>query len=142
MVNRINAIIGPECRMRVAYGTKKTSSFFLNKDKVSEDLRSNIVYKYICSQCSGHTYIGETTRHLITRTTEQTKGVPVPSEVSLHQHVPQRGDFKEVLQTKHTTIGEALVYNSVPTHLRLNSNRPPFGLKLFPYADVVDPTIS
>ena len=39
------------------------------KDPIPDDLKSNIVYKYMCGICNS-TYIGETTRHFKTRVAE------------------------------------------------------------------------
>ena len=44
-------------------------SFFRYKDTIPELVRSYVVYKYSCAQCSA-TYVGESTRHLQTRICE------------------------------------------------------------------------
>ena len=46
-----------------------------------------VVYEFKCDRCPGR-YIGETRRHLDTRTREHLHGIPVPSEVSTHIHPP------------------------------------------------------
>ena len=134
MTNNINTMIGPDIKVRVAYQTRKTTNFFTNKDAIANDLRSNVVYKYKCDQCSGFTYIGETTRHLQTRMREHLTGKPVPSEIGLHQHIAKLENFSIVLKTEHQLIGEALAYHSVPENERANNNMPPFQLKLFNYS--------
>ena len=48
----------------------KISSFFHLKSKTSVLLRSNIIYKYTCSNCKLESYIGSTTRPLKTRVCE------------------------------------------------------------------------
>ena len=136
IINRINSLIGASYRARIAYKTTKSLNYFPNKDKVTEDLQSNVIYTYTCDQCTDHkTYVGETTRHFVTRVSEHTKGLPVLSEVSLHEHCAQRRNFKVVLRAHYTTIGEALVYNTVASHRRLNNYRPPYELQLFNYDD-------
>ena len=100
----IDAILRPSIKLNVVYQTKKTKVFFPNKDKISKDLSSNFVYKYQCGQCPGLTYIGETKRHLSTRTEEHLRSQPTPSKVSLHQHVPQKQNFTLFLRTNYTTI--------------------------------------
>ena len=47
----------------------KIQNFFKFKDRVTDALRSNIVYKYTCVQCNS-TYVGETSRHFHTRICE------------------------------------------------------------------------
>ena len=55
VVDRINAILS--IKLNVAYQAKKTKVFFSNKDKISKDVSSNVVYKYQCCQCPGpHIY--------------------------------------------------------------------------------------
>ena len=68
--HKINAILSPSIKLNVAYHTKKMKVFFPNKDKISKEVSSNVVCKYQCGQCPGLTYIGETKRHLSTRTEE------------------------------------------------------------------------
>ena len=128
-VKLINHIIVP-AKIQIAYNTFKTSHFFATKDKLSDCLKSSIVYKYTCDLCEGCTYIGETVRHFQVRKNEHLSGKPVPSEVSLHQHVPKNSNFSIVCQTKHTKIGEAIIYNKIPPGKRMNNNRPPFLLKI------------
>ena len=110
-------------KVNVAYSTKKTSSFFPNKDKISKGVQSNVVYKFTCDQCNDHVYVGETIRHFSTRVQEHIRGQP-PSDVSLYQHVAQQRQFSIVLRTSFTTIGEALIYNTIPKKKRLNNYRP------------------
>ena len=131
VVNNINEIMRPDVHLTVAYKTRKTISFFRNKDCTPADVEANVVYKYTCDQCPGHTYVGETVRHLETRKREHRRGEPQPSEISLHHHDFKETNFSIALKTVHTTIGEAIVYNSIPSSLRLNNIKPPFQLQLF-----------
>ena len=115
----------------IAYSTRKTSTFFPNKDKIPNSLKPNVIYQYKCDLCPGHTYTGESVRHWVTRKKEHLTGKPNPTEISLHHHRLEDSNFKIVFQTRHTKIGEALVYKTVPISLRLNAHEPGFRLKLF-----------
>ena len=88
-----------------AYQTCKTSNYFPNKDRLTDSVKSRIIYQFNCGHCGGY-YTGETTLHLSTRVAEHISGRPVPSEVSLHQQVTTKEKFKAVLITTHTKISE------------------------------------
>ena len=130
-VKSINEICQPSIKLRLAYICTKSSSFLPNKDKVSKDLQSNVVYQYVCDQCSGHTYTGETTRHFSTRRNEHMRGKPVATEISLHHHALKKENFTIILRTRHTFIAEALINQKVLPQNRLNNYAPPFKLQLF-----------
>ena len=130
LFRKINAHFNNKAKIRLAYQTTMTASFFPNKDKVADSVKSHLVYQFSCDHCGG-CYTGETVRHLSTRVQEHILGRPVPSEVSLHQHVASERDFKVVLQTIHTKIGESLLFKDVLPEKRLNAHRPGFELKLF-----------
>ena len=55
---------------RIAFRPYKVSQYFSLKSPVPEFLQSSLVYKYVCSIESKHTYIGKTKRHLSTRIKE------------------------------------------------------------------------
>ena len=60
----------PQVSLRVVYTTQNTiGSFFRYKDKLPDDLRSNIVYLYKCDCCNA-SYIGKSERHFCTRRAE------------------------------------------------------------------------
>jgi len=120
-------------KVKLAYTTFKSSFFFPNKDPVAKNLQSNIVYQFQCDQCSGPTYIGETTRHFSTRKQEHIHGVPKPTEVTKHAHPATDEQFTILYRTKHVLIAEALFYHSVPPEHRLNKYVPPYQLRLFNY---------
>ena len=130
-VRFINKIIPNNTRVFAAYQTRKTSSFFPNKDKVSKWLASNIVYKYKCVECDGSSYTGETKRHLITRASEHCSGKPIPTELSFHQHEVKKERFQILLRTKFTKIAETLVLNTIPPGERLNEAATSTTIKLF-----------
>jgi len=132
VANEIEKIVGQNnVQIRVAYQTRKTQSFFTNKDKVPADLQSNLVYSYKCDLCQGHRYIGETARHFLTRKTEHVEGDKGPTEITNHLHTAKYKNFSIIIRTKHTTIAESLVYHSVPPALRINKYHPPYQLQLF-----------
>ena len=135
-VKCINNFIQPAHCVRLAFQTTKTRTFFQNKDRVPQNVLSNLVYQYKCDQCAGHTYTGETERHFYTRKTEHLLGKPEPSEVSLHEHPPKEDNFAIMIRTTYPKIGEAILYNTVPPNLRLNNNRPPFQLNVFTYEQI------
>jgi len=128
---KINSHLGSNGKFIIAYQTNKSSHYFPNKDKVSSDLNSQVVYTFTCGQCDGHTYVGETVRHFCTRRKEHLTGKPVESEVATHQHPPTAKAFNIVLRTKYTKIGEAIVYANTPTEKLINKYRPPFKLQVF-----------
>ena len=60
----------PQCNIEVIFQSKnRLSNLFRFKDSIPEELRSHIVYKFLCSNCS-ITYYGETERHLNVRSGE------------------------------------------------------------------------
>ena len=88
------------------FKTFKTQHFFHNKDKLSPNVSSSLVYKFQCEHCEAG-YIGETRRHLQTRITEHIRGNP-PSEISKHHHIPTPTNFKILNRTNKTKIAETL----------------------------------
>ena len=95
-----------------------------------DSVKSHLFYQFSYNYCGG-CYAGETVRHLFIRVQQHILGRPVPSEVSLHQYVASKQDFKVVLQTIHTKIGESLMFKDVLLEKRLNAHRLGFELKLF-----------
>ena len=55
--------------IKLAFSSFKVGSMFSVKDPVPLDLRSRVVYKFLCAGCNA-CYIGETSRHLSTRVRE------------------------------------------------------------------------
>ena len=128
----IEDTIGREnIKICTSYRTRKTQSFFSNKDKIPTCVRSNIVYSYTCDQCLGHQYIGQSVRHFYTRKHEHINGSANPTEVTSHIHTVKEENFAIVVHTKYTSIGESLIYHSVPPSKRLNKYHPPYELELF-----------
>ena len=55
-----------EVKIRVVYTTFKVGSFFQLKSRTPSTLLSNVVYKFTCAVSAHITYIGYTSRHLLT----------------------------------------------------------------------------
>ena len=71
--------------IKLAFSSFKVGSMFSVKDPVPFDLRSRVVYKFLCAGCNA-CYIGETTRHLSTRVCEH----PSRDRYShIYQHLQQ-----------------------------------------------------
>ena len=79
--------------IKPAFKMNKMLNHFNSKDKITSDLKSNVVYLYSCHRCPMR-YIGATKRHLDTRMNEHLKGKPTPTEISLHDHDLKRENFK------------------------------------------------
>ena len=57
----------PQIKLRVIFKPKKTIQFFFRfKDKILDNLKSSVVYRYACSCCNA-TYIGKSKRHYLVR---------------------------------------------------------------------------
>ena len=60
----------PQFNIKVFFQSKnRLSNLFRFKDSIPKELRSHIVYKFLCSNCN-ITYYGETERHLNVRSGE------------------------------------------------------------------------
>ena len=60
----------PQLRLRVIFKPSYCIGRFFNiKDKIPEDLRSNIIYQYMCGSCKA-SYVGKCIRHKIARVRE------------------------------------------------------------------------
>lgn len=132
-LKRIQQKLSFKVLIKVAYSTSKTSLFFRNKDALSQDVLSHIVYKFECRHCNS-AYIGETVRHLSTRVNEHITGKPTPSVVSLHCHAIQKEDFKVIHRSLFTKIAESIIlnnYKSSKTVILLNDMQSSVPLKLF-----------
>ena len=70
---RLNYILNqfyPQVKLRVIFKSSNTlGNFFKIKDKIPEDLRAGIIYKYKCDSCNA-TYVGKSVRHKIARVRE------------------------------------------------------------------------
>ena len=77
------------------------SSFFNFKDRISPNIKSNIVYNYSCSHCSA-TYLGESIRHFHTRVSEH-KGISPRTGVP-YTKAPKSNIYQHYLQTGHEIL--------------------------------------
>ena len=59
----------PNTNIELVFSSFKISSLFSMKDRVPFDLRSYVVYKFVCGSCKAD-YVGRTKRHLSTRIKE------------------------------------------------------------------------
>ena len=59
--------------IRPVFGSCKTSNYFSLKCRTPFPYKSNVVYLYKCVLDATTTYVGQTTRHLITRVNEHYK---------------------------------------------------------------------
>ena len=89
----INKLLHDNVKLFPCFQTFKTSNIFKNKDQIPMGLASNVVYEYKCERCDER-YIGETSRHLITRIKEHVFGRPVPTEVTLDHHPVSQHNFR------------------------------------------------
>ena len=121
VVHSVNKILPTDCKLSVIFDTYKTRNIFPNKDKVSANLASNLVYKYQCWQCD-NCYIGETRRHLYTRIQEHLDGRPKDSEITKHSEIHKSNDknFSIICKTKYTRIAESLIMKYMDKNLLLN----------------------
>ena len=94
-INKILSDINHPVKLSVVYSTLKTVNFSLNKDAIPAELASNSVYTYTCQQFNT-CYIGEPSHHFVTHINEHLRGRPIPSEVSLHTHVPIKTGSKTI----------------------------------------------
>ena len=70
--NRLSALIKNKHNLKISpiYKTFKVVNYFQLKSKTLTALCSNVVYKFSCSCDTNKTYIGMSSRHLITRVRE------------------------------------------------------------------------
>ena len=100
----------PQCQLRVILkSTNRLSSLFRFKDVIPKEMRSNLVYKFPCSNCNV-TYYGKTERHLKVRSGEHLgishltgkrvgcKPSAVSEHLLLHDHNSDFNDFTILCQ--------------------------------------------
>ena len=127
---RINKML-TNTTIKIAYRTFKTQHMCKNKDLITKDETSSVVYKFQCEHCPA-CYIGETRRQLHKRIKEHLTGRPL-SEISLHVHPPSAKNFSVLAKTKYTRIAETLLikkHSHDGTEL-INNNKASDFLHLF-----------
>lgn len=60
-----------DINIKLVFTSHKIKNIFSFKDAIPSDLKSLVVYKFVCAGCNS-CYIGETSRHLATRIKEHT----------------------------------------------------------------------
>jgi hypothetical protein len=130
----------PQLDLRIIFTNSfSMQSLFKVKDRMPTLMRSNVVYKYTCSQCQA-TYCGETTRHLQTRIAEH-KGVSVrtgkpaltPANSKIRDHAISQDH--PIVQNNFKIIGSTikpdlkllesiLIHQSRPTLNDMSSSTP------------------
>ena len=78
----------PNTNKELVFSSFKISSLFSMKDRLPFDLRSYVVYKFVCGSCKAD-YIGRTKRHLSTRIKEHLE-TDKKSHVYKHLNESQR----------------------------------------------------
>ena len=92
---KLNQICDKYCKntnIVVAFSPLKIGSFFSCKDSVPKFLQSYVVYQFTCAGCNA-CYIGETKRHLKTRT-EEHLGKDENSQIL--KHLQENPHWREV----------------------------------------------
>lgn len=108
---KISKILKNEKSIKLAHKSIKTVNqlFSKIKDKVEDDMKSNVVYKIQCNDCEG-VYIGQTSRNLKHRITSHRSDIRLGKDscsLATHclenQHSPNYNDTK-VLTTERNTF--------------------------------------
>ena len=76
-----------DVRIFTYYTSLKTGSYFNLKSKTPAALKSNVVYKFTCSRDVNTTYIGMSTRHLVTRAREHLQLNSTSAKSAISQHI-------------------------------------------------------
>ena len=142
--NSINRNL-PFCKIKVIFKSSTClGNFFRFKDKVLFNLRSNVVYKFLCGRCNA-TYYGETCQHLNIRFGEHSgvspltrkkskakKTTAIKDHMLFCNHVVSLEDFKILASSNsefHLKIKESLlILRDKP---ELNRNEKSLPLYLF-----------
>ena len=89
--------------IQIVFTTFKLSSLFSNKDKFPNGLKSYVVYKFLCASCNA-SYVGETYRHISTRTHEHFE---TDKKSHIFQHLRENPDCKKVCDEKCFSISDS-----------------------------------
>ena len=88
LINIVLKYCKPHTKIKIVFSSFKISSLFSMKDRVLFNLRSYIVYKFVCGSCKAD-YTGRTKRHLSTRIKEHLE-TDKKSHVYKHLNESQR----------------------------------------------------
>ena len=108
----------PQVKFHIIFSNQfSIASFFKYKDRVPNQLRSDIVYQYKCPECP-RTYVGESARHLYTRVAEH-RGVSPRTGLPVSN--PKSNIYQHFLDTGHVVS---------PTAFEVLFSNPGYNLKL------------
>ena len=121
------------CKLKVIFQSPcKLNSLFRYKDSLQKKIRSDIVYRYMCSNCKV-TYYGKTYRHFFTRAAEQTIKQSAVSDHLLECNCSIDFDHFDILASDankfRLLIKESLLIKR--DQPQLNKTNKSFPLKLF-----------
>ena len=77
-----------DLNLKMVFTSFKIKQMFSTKDKLPDEIKSNVVYKFCCASCNA-CYIGETTRHLSKRIDEHLR-----TDKNSHIYKHLQGDLK------------------------------------------------
>ena len=88
VTTRLSKLLSKKFNIETTFYFKsfKAGTYFRLKNKTPYALLSNVVYKFKCSHDARETYIGMSTRHLITRANEHLN-VRQKSDSAINQHI-------------------------------------------------------
>ena len=88
--NKINELVNSYCngrsKIKLIFTTCKIGKYLSTKDSVPTDLKSHLIYKFVCSNCNV-SYIGQTSRHFGVRVNEHLGLVKGPAPTSVTKHL-------------------------------------------------------
>ena len=89
--------------IKIVFSTFKLASLFSTKDKVPYGLKSYVVYKFLCAVCNA-SYVGETYRHISTRTHEH---LETDKSSNIYQHLLKNLQCKSICDESCFSILES-----------------------------------
>ena len=89
--------------IKIVFSTFKLASLFSTKDKVPYGLKSYVVYKFLCAGCNA-SYVGETYRHISTRTHEH---LETDKSSNIYQHLLKNLQCKSICDESCFSILES-----------------------------------
>ena len=85
----------PISKLFLAHLNWHPASFFSTKDKVPYGLKSHIIYKFLCAGCNA-SYVGETYRHISTRTHELSWLMETDKSSNIYQQLLKNPQCKSI----------------------------------------------
>ena len=89
-------------QFKIVFSTFKLSSLFSTKDKVPYGLKSYVIYKLLCAGCNA-SYVGETYRHISTRTHEH---LETDKSSNIYQHLLKNSHCKSICDENCFSISD------------------------------------